>query len=410
MVFRLTPTHEFYRTHRDALCVEYIRDDWRGDDGICRFRMDTRFQKWQKIACEIIDGQLAFALNFHGERGHTVRISATDGAGMRFFEYVWFYSLKPDLFGLRAYKGNLHTHSTGSDGRFSPMETALRMRCAGFDFTAITDHWAYEPSLEAAGALRHFDSGFECYPGEECGSDAGVNHILSIGASSGVSRWQREFPEEYAGEVKKHETDFVGLPAFERRFCAQFETITAKIAEYGGVSVFAHPYWRHEERFSSPPRLTDAILRRGRFDALELGNYDVMRTAMMNAKLMEIKAEYGFDKPLLGGSDWHGIPQQKTEIDYTIILAPSPRFEDFRDAIAAGRCIAVGGRGDEFLFGSARLVGYAWFLVEKFFRPRHDAICRIQGEHMAGILAENSSAVEISRCKSKLQELYNTFF
>lgn len=38
------------------------------------------------------------------------------------------------------YKGNLHSHSTASDGSFSPEELADCYREKGYDFIAITDH------------------------------------------------------------------------------------------------------------------------------------------------------------------------------------------------------------------------------------------------------------------------------
>ena len=39
------------------------------------------------------------------------------------------------------YKGNLHTHTTNSDGRMSPEEVISRYQAAGYDFLALTDHW-----------------------------------------------------------------------------------------------------------------------------------------------------------------------------------------------------------------------------------------------------------------------------
>ena len=39
------------------------------------------------------------------------------------------------------FRGNLHTHTTVSDGRKTPDETAAIYRAAGYDFLALTDHW-----------------------------------------------------------------------------------------------------------------------------------------------------------------------------------------------------------------------------------------------------------------------------
>ena len=47
-----------------------------------------------------------------------------------------------DLFapGIPFWKGNLHCHTTESDGRLSPAEVKEAYRQLGYDFLAITDH------------------------------------------------------------------------------------------------------------------------------------------------------------------------------------------------------------------------------------------------------------------------------
>lgn len=39
------------------------------------------------------------------------------------------------------YRGNLHTHSTGSDGALEPKEVCRRYQAEGYDFIALTDHF-----------------------------------------------------------------------------------------------------------------------------------------------------------------------------------------------------------------------------------------------------------------------------
>ncbi len=43
------------------------------------------------------------------------------------------------------YKGNLHTHTTQSDGNRSPEEAVAWYRSNGYDFLAISDHWVLTP-------------------------------------------------------------------------------------------------------------------------------------------------------------------------------------------------------------------------------------------------------------------------
>ncbi len=47
-----------------------------------------------------------------------------------------------DLFSApgQFYRGNLHTHSTRSDGILEPAEVCRRYKAEGYDFIALTDH------------------------------------------------------------------------------------------------------------------------------------------------------------------------------------------------------------------------------------------------------------------------------
>ena len=46
-----------------------------------------------------------------------------------------------DEHGARWFKGNLHTHTTDSDGQMSPDDCAALYRGRGYDFLSLTDHW-----------------------------------------------------------------------------------------------------------------------------------------------------------------------------------------------------------------------------------------------------------------------------
>lgn len=51
--------------------------------------------------------------------------------------------MQPFARGGNWYKGNLHTHTTRSDGRRSPEEVVALYRRGGYDFLALTDHRLY---------------------------------------------------------------------------------------------------------------------------------------------------------------------------------------------------------------------------------------------------------------------------
>lgn len=87
----------------------------------------------------------------------------------------------------RFYKGNLHLHSTNSDGRRSPADTLTGYRDRGYDFVSLTDHFlpqaGVDPVVSDTRALRTNDfttiPGAEIHgPGMECGD---LWHIVANG-------------------------------------------------------------------------------------------------------------------------------------------------------------------------------------------------------------------------------------
>ncbi len=85
----------------------------------------------------------------------------------------------------RFWKGNLHTHSTASDGEHSPAEVCRRYRDAGYDFLALTDHFLarYGYPLHEVAPYRSADftvlTGAELHSGS---TELGLLwHILSVG-------------------------------------------------------------------------------------------------------------------------------------------------------------------------------------------------------------------------------------
>ncbi len=85
----------------------------------------------------------------------------------------------------RFWRGNLHTHSTRSDGVLSPEEVCRRYREEGYDFLALTDHFigAYGYPLVDTRPFR--TAGFTTLLGAELHSGAMANgelwHILAVG-------------------------------------------------------------------------------------------------------------------------------------------------------------------------------------------------------------------------------------
>jgi len=77
--------------------------------------------------------------------------------------------------GTTWFKGNIHAHTTESDGRLSPERLCEVYRQAGYDFLAVTDH------NELTDTTAYSRPGFLTIPGVEIGYP---DHVLHIGARS----------------------------------------------------------------------------------------------------------------------------------------------------------------------------------------------------------------------------------
>lgn len=111
------------------------------------------------------------------------------------------------------YKGNLHTHTTVSDGLFTPAEAIERYRGADYDFLVLSDHRTVTEVEEPSG------EGFLLLLGTEMDgdrSDIGESvHVLGFGlAEAGAVPQQPTVPEAIAW-----------------------------VKERGGESLIAHPAW-----------------------------------------------------------------------------------------------------------------------------------------------------------------------
>jgi hypothetical protein len=112
----------------------------------------------------------------------------------------------------RWYRGNLHGHTTESDGALTPAAYAAHYRGRGYDFAAVTDHWR----LTDMGAFA--DRDFALVPGVEIdGHDprSGMHHVLGLGVDS--------------------------VPP--REAAASLQGTVDAIRARGGLAFVAHPYW-----------------------------------------------------------------------------------------------------------------------------------------------------------------------
>lgn len=83
------------------------------------------------------------------------------------------------------WRGNLHTHSTRSDGVLEPKEVCQRYKAEGYDFIALTDHFVGIYDYPIVDTTPFRDARFTTLPGAEIHSGAMENgelwNILAVG-------------------------------------------------------------------------------------------------------------------------------------------------------------------------------------------------------------------------------------
>lgn len=128
----------------------------------------------------------------------------------------------------RFYRGNLHTHSTRSDGRLTPEEVCRRYKAEGYDFISLTDHFVglYDYPIVDTSGLR--DDSFTTILGAELHSGAQENgeiwHILAVG-----------LPADFA---PSNSPDFAPRPEQESA-----PELAARARAAGAFVAIAHPQW-----------------------------------------------------------------------------------------------------------------------------------------------------------------------
>lgn len=128
----------------------------------------------------------------------------------------------------RFFRGNLHTHSTGSDGIYSPQEVCLRYQAEGYDFIAITDHFVGLFDYPITHTTECQNAQFTTIIGAELHTGVMENgnlwHLLGIG-----------LPRDFTPPNAPHFQSVVGSETAPG--------ITQRAREAGAFVAIAHPHW-----------------------------------------------------------------------------------------------------------------------------------------------------------------------
>ena len=363
------------------------------------------------------DGGLVLTDVFDEEQEHSLSLYRGDELIVRFS----VYSLKEDLYARTPLLGDLHTHSTFSDGSQPPEIVAAECRRRGYDFMAVTDHHNYAGSLAARAAYRNVRTDLNILPGEEVHLPGNDIHIVSFGGVHSVNfrvesnlRYARDhgivpgtdpqdrwcalpgytMPETVTEERYRAETEALakevrvpdGVERFPFLSCLW---ICGRIREADGLSIFAHPYWIKESAYQVPAAMTDALFEACPFDCFEvLGGEKYLNQNEFQTWHYVRQLTGGHGMPVVGNSDSHNMLNgEDSAYAATVVFAERNERRALIGAVREGYSVAVDLIGKEKrLVGDIRLVRYTRYLMDACF-PAVKEICGEEGRLMAAYVS-----------------------
>ncbi len=379
------------------------------------------------------NGSIAVTHTFSKECEYYLRVMAEE----KIVVQMSVYAIEEDLVGRYPYMGDMHMHSTRSDGKEHPFIVAANYRKAGYDFMAITDHRRFYPSLETKAFYEDLNLDLKLYTGEEVHLPGNDIHIVNFAGDYSVNAllensehckekgkdpaWRSvngECPpvlsvEEYEAEVNAL-AQTLDIPAHIERFqYASCVWICNHIKKAGGLGIFAHPYWIYGV-YQVPEDFTDYMFETQPFDAFEVfGGLTYFQQNGFQVQKYHDYAARGKRVPIVGNTDTHGSTPYNPDWHSarSMVLA----HENSRDAIVGAvkdsYNVAVQDIKDHVeVLGTLRMMKYCWFLYEHYF-PLHDELCFEEGRLMKEYASGDEDAGALLRqIGGRMEKLRRKYF
>lgn len=377
------------------------------------------------------EGNFTFTHTFASEQQYFLRFEKRSGERVKQFPV---YAVSSDLAGRLPLLGDLHMHTCRSDGNQLPAVVAANYRAHGYDFTVISDHCRYYPSLEAIEAYRDVPHDLAIIPGEEVHMPAvhgkrGAVHIVNFGGAYSINALtEGEAVSEKGADPQYRSLDGVcppsmplsdyedaiealaasleipeGVDAIPAAIC---KWVFTQIRKAGGLGIFAHPNWI-ADTFHVPEKFTDYLMKERDFDAFEvLGGENYYEQNGFQTHRYYDEIAKGNKIPIVGSTDSHSsnLSNRNALICSTVIFAKENERKALINAVKSGYSVAVDTISTEFrLVGETRLARYACFLLKNYF-PLHDALCAEEGRlmktYVTGLPCEREEAAETLKIMS----------
>ncbi|WP_320033928.1 PHP domain-containing protein [Halarcobacter sp.] len=330
------------------------------------------------------------------------------------------FAVEKKILELTALKGDLHMHTTYSDGKRTPMAMILESLEFGMDFISITDHDNYKGSKEAIKKKDENKIDITILPGEEVSVgkgdtsfSKGNGHMLSINTDCSIDEL-RDDEEIYKCELEEIENKIKGKIAKDinpKHYARNLWTIK-KIQENNGLAILCHPHWiYYDQKYHLHQAIYKELLEKSTVDAVEVfGDIDQIEECnnLTYLNYYQYKQKH---IAALGNSDAHDI---KVGIGdrFSIIYSKTKKETDIVGAIKGLLSVAIFKRSNNEYqaVGDEKLVSYTLFLLKEYY-PTHDKFKSKEARLIVdGLINKEDFSHKIDIVKSKLLRYRKNFF
>lgn len=149
------------------------------------------------------------------------------------------------------FKTNLHTHTTVSDGKFTPEEVKELYKSRGYSAVAFTDHEVCiaHPELNDPDFLALTSYELENNAPRPAGAPKAVRHTyhLNFLAKDPENRWQSFHPKYCWGNILNYQDQVVCDGYEEREYSVEYvNSLIAKANTKGFLVTYNHPAWSQQ--------------------------------------------------------------------------------------------------------------------------------------------------------------------
>lgn len=270
-VIAIRPKYQFVKFSGKYLVSIYPRYQFNYESE----RQGAYYESFEVCAWE---DELKFKACFGAEEEYIIHIEPESEAGKTIQAVVTsVYALRADLYNKRVMKGDLHLHTSFSDGLESPDHRAMQAWKKGFDFIAITDHNGYHSSAYLINKMKKCPNNMVFIRGEEVHAAGCPVHILSLGASHAIAPQVTNIDESQQEILSALVEKYQGVLDSSVDWGAFVSAMDVfnKIRAAGGISILCHIYWDAvdgiaHKRMGAPEQLINALVEHRMFDAFEI--------------------------------------------------------------------------------------------------------------------------------------------